>query len=161
MTICLVVQKDTLENNKVKSVLKIIDETPEEFVSQLQEGHCFRYQLVSYTKNNTKLFDKVIKVISEHKTDYGKDCYELDHEVLAKVISLFLECDETIVNIRTISSVFGFSFKLYPIVTKEIKITDKDGNEIKEKESTTKEDILTLVEKLDPRKKKSSKKGMN
>lgn len=156
MTICLVVQKDTLENNKVKSVLKIIDESPEEFVSKLQEGHCFRYQLISHTKNNAKLFDRVIKVISEHKTDYGKDWYELDHDVLAKVISLFLEYGETVVNIKLISSIFGFSFKLYPIVTKEIKITDKDGKELKE--STTKEDILTLVEKLEPRKKKSGKK---
>lgn len=91
MTICLVVQKDTLENNKVKSVLKIIDESPQDFVDKLQEGHCFRYQLVSHTGNNPSLFNKVTNVISKHKTSYGKDWYELDHDVLAKVVSLFLE----------------------------------------------------------------------
>lgn len=157
MTICLVVQKDTLENNKVKSVLKIIDESPQDFVDKLQEGHCFRYQLVSHTGNNPSLFNKVTNVISKHKTNYGKDWYELDHDVLAKVVSLFLEYGETVVNFKAIASILGFSLKLFPVVTKEIKITNKDGKDVKETE-TTKEDILTLVEKLEPRKKKSSKK---
>jgi hypothetical protein len=152
MTICLVVQKDTLDNNKVKSVLKIIDETPQEFVDKLQEGHCFRYQLVAHTANNTGLFDKVINVISKHKTSYGKDWYELDHEALAKVVSLFLEHGDTVVNFKAIASILGFSLKLFPVVTKEVKITTKETKEVKEKE-TTKEDILTLVEKLEPKKK--------
>lgn len=156
MTICLVVQKDTLDNNKVKSVLKIIDESPQEFVDKLQEGHCFRYQLVAHTGNNTVLFDKVINVISKHKTSYGKDWYELDHEALAKVVSLFLEYGDTVVNFKAIASIFGFSLKLFPVVTKEVKITNKEGKEIKEnvkEKETTKEDILTLVEKLEPKKK--------
>lgn len=157
MTICLVVQKDTLENDKVKSVLKIIEETPEDFVNKLQEGHCFRYQLVAHTGNNPSLFDKVTSTISKHKTNYGKDWYELDHDVLAKVVSLFLDYGTSVVNFKCISSIFGFSIKLFPIVTKEIKITNKEGKEVKDKE-TTKEDILTLVEKLEPRKKKSGKK---
>lgn len=157
MTICLVVQKDTLENNKVKSVLKIIEETPEDFVNKLQEGHCFRYQLVAHTGNNPSLFDKVTSVISKHKTSYGKDWYELDHDVLAKVVSLFLDYGSSVINFKCISSILGFSLKLFPVVTKEIKITNKEGKEVKDKE-TTKEDILTLVEKLEPRKKKSGKK---
>lgn len=157
MTICLVVQKDTLENNKVKSVLKTIEETPEDFVNKLQEGHCFRYQLVAHTGNNPSLFDKVTSVISKHKTSYGKDWYELDHDVLAKVVSLFLDYGSSVINFKCISSILGFSLKLFPVVTKEIKITNKEGKEVKDKE-TTKEDILTLVEKLEPRKKKSGKK---
>ena len=127
MTICLVIQKDTLENDKVKSVLKIVDEDPEVFVKNLQEGHCIPYQLVAHTQNNTRLFDKVINTVNNHKTDYGKDWYELDHDVLAKVVSLFLETDKTVVNFKIISSIFGFSLNIFPVVTKEIKIVSNDG----------------------------------
>ncbi len=160
MTICLVIQKDTLENNKVKSILKIInEETPEEFVSNLQEGHCFHYQLVSHTGNNPVLFDRIIKLISSYKTDLGKDWYELDHDILAKVVSLFLEFDKVVIDFKTISSIFGFSLKLFPVVTKEIKITSKDSHKDHHKD-IPKEEIITLVENLSeiPRKKKSSKK---
>jgi len=154
MTICLVIQKDTLENNKVKSVLKIIDEDPETFVLNLQEGHCIPYQLVAHTGNNTHLFDKVINTVSKHKTNYGKDWYELDHEVLSKVVSLFLETDKTVINFKIISSIFGFSLNLFPVVTKEIKIVQNESAEKKENE-----DIVTLIENLKDDKRRKDKKS--
>lgn len=152
MTICLVVQKDTLENNKVKSLLKNVDETPEDFVNNLQEGHCIPYQLIAHCPNDSKLTDRLIRAVGSHKTNFGKDWYDLDHEVLSKVISLFLENDKTVLNIKLVSSIFGFSFQLFPIVTKEIKITENK-----------KEEIVTLIETLQESEskrkvKKSSKK---
>lgn len=149
MTICLIVQKDTLENGKVKSVLKIIDKNPEEYVSILQEGHCIPYQLIAHTNNDPVLFDQIISTVSSYKTDHGKDWYELDSEALSKVITLFLEKDKSILDFTKISSIFGFSFNLFPVVTKEIRITSKD-----------KKELVTLIENLDKedkRKKKSSK----
>lgn len=156
MTICLVIQKDTLENNKVKSVLKIIDEDPESFVNNLQEGHCIPYQLVAHTGNDASLFDKVIHTVSSYKTNYGKDWYELDHEVLAKVISLFLESEKTVINFKIISNVFGFSLNLFPVVTKEITIVSNSNKEKKEKE----EELVTLIENLkeDSSRKRKDKK---
>ena len=37
MTICLVVQKDTLENGKVKAILKEIDTEPKDFVANIHK----------------------------------------------------------------------------------------------------------------------------
>lgn len=119
MTICLVVQKDTLENGKIKSVLKKIDIDPEEFVSNLQENHCIEYQLLAYAENFS-FESKLEEITSEHKTNYGKDWYEFDHNILAEIISLFLKNDTVILNIKSISSIIGFDFHLFPVITKEI-----------------------------------------
>lgn len=125
MRICLVVQKDTLEKDKVKSVLKAVDKKPEDFVTSLQEGHCIPYQLVAHTENDPILLDRLISTVSSHKTSYGKDWYELDSETLSKVLSLFIESKTTVIHFPTISSVFGFSFSVFPVITKEITITGK------------------------------------
>jgi len=150
MTICLVIQKDTLENNKVKSVLKVIDNKPEDFVSNLQEGHCIPYQLVAHTKTDPVLLDQIINSISDCKTSHGKDWYELDMDSLSKVISLFLENNQTVINFTTISSIFGFSFQVFPVVTKEIKITTNEKN---------KKEIVSLIESLqeEPKRRKDKK----
>jgi len=159
MTICLVIQKDTLENDKVKSILKIVDEDPESFVNNLQEGHCIPYQLVAHTTNNTQLFDRVINVVKDYKTNYGKDWYELDHDVLSKVISLFLETDKTIINFKIISSIFGFSLNLFPVVTKEIKIVANE-NKIVANENKKEDELVSLIENLkeDSSKRRKDKK---
>lgn len=165
MTICLVIQKDTLENNKVKSVLKVVDENPEDFLNTLQEGHCIPYQLVAYiNKNDPVLISKIIDAASNCKTDYGKDWYELDMESLSKVISIFLESSKTFINFPIISSIFGFNFNVFPVVTKEIKITTNDEqlDVVERKDKKEKKEIITLIENLqdEPRRKKkpSSKK---
>lgn len=154
MTIVLIIQKDTLENDKVKSFLKIIDVAPEIFLSTLQESHCFICQLVAFTNNNSGLFDKLINIISPYKTNFGKDWYEFDHETLAKIISLFLDTDKTVIDFTSIKSIFGFNFQMFPVITKEIKISN-----IKEIPKE-KEEILSLIDNLQesdvPKRKKES-----
>lgn len=179
--IVLIIQKDTLENNMVKSVLKITDVTPETFLSTLQESHCFVCQLVAYTENKASLFDKLIHLVSENKTNFGKDWYEFDHETLSKIISLFIESDRTVIDFTSINSIFGFNFQVFPIITKEIKIssnvsnslgTNKEIKEVREvrevrevkeiKKDIVKEkgELLTLIDNLQesemPRRKKES-----
>jgi len=158
MTIVLIIQKDTLENNKVKSILKIIDVSPENFLSNLQESHCFICQLVAFSSNNPILFDKLINLVAPYKTNFGKDWYEFDHETLAKIITLFIESDKTVIDFTSIRSIFGFNFQMFPVVTKEIKII---SNKEKEKEiPKEKEEIMTLIDNLQeseiPRRKKDS-----
>lgn len=120
--IVLIIQKDTLENNKVKSVLKITDVAPEIFLSNLQESHCFVCQLVAFTENKPQLFDKLIHLAAANKTNFGKDWYEFDHETLAKIITLFIESDKTVIDFTAINSIYGFSFQIFPVITKEVKI---------------------------------------
>ena len=170
MTICLVIQKDTLENNKVKSVLKSVPERPEDFISELQEGHCIPYQLVAHTKDDPILLDSLITTVSNSKTSYGKDWYELDMETLSEVISLFLKSGKTVIDFTTISSIFGFTFNVFPVVTKEIKIERRSAENRREdsrkdterkdtdKKETKKEKIANIIENLqeEPRRKKKS-----
>ena len=170
--IVLIIQKDTLENNKVKSVLKITDVAPETFLSNLQESHCFVCQLVAYAENKPSLFDKLIHLASGNKTNFGKDWYEFDHETLAKIITLFIESGSTIIDFTSISSIYGFSFQIFPVITKEVKITsnissslgttNKEVKEVKKDIVKEKEDLLTLIDNLQeteiPRRKKESSK---
>jgi hypothetical protein len=169
--IVLIIQKDTLENNKVKSVLKITDVAPETFLSNLQESHCFVCQLVAYTENKPSLFDKLIHLASGNKTNFGKDWYEFDHETLSKIITLFIESDRTIIDFTSISSIYGFNFQIFPVITKEVKITSnslvtnkevKEVKEVKKDIVKEKEDLLTLIDNLQeteiPRRKKESSK---
>ena len=162
MTICLVVQKDTLENNKVKAILKIIEITPDAFVSNLQESHCYSFQLLAYTNSNPVLFDKLINAVAQYKTNLGKDWYEFDHEALSKIISFFLESDKTIVDFKLISSIYRFVFQLFPIVTKEVKLISSDGKEM-QKEDFKKDELVILLENLNesellPKRRKDTKK---
>lgn len=119
---CLVVQKDTLENDKIKAILRSTNDDLEKFLSDLQTGHCIEYQLLAHTKNSD-VNDKVLSVVSLYKTNYGKDWYDLDHNVLAEIISLFLEHGTSIINLKCISEIMGFSLKIFPVVNKEIKIS--------------------------------------
>lgn len=151
MSFCLIVQKDTLENDKVKSIMRTCEISPDDFLSELQTGHCIEYQLLAYTSNST---DKMRSLIAPYKTNYGKDWYEFDHDVLAKILTLFLEHDTTTINMTSISAIMGFSLKMFPKISKEIRVSPLEKNSSKE--------IITLIETLEksntPRRKKDSKK---
>jgi hypothetical protein len=142
--LCLIIQKDTLENDRVKSIVKTTELVPQEFVSKLQEQHCIPYQLISYVKSCSDLQDRLTSLTNDYKTVHGKDWYEFDYEVLSKIISLFLEYDSIFLDLKTISSIFGFSLRLFPVVVKEIKISPKEGFS---KDSSKEENVSSLKEK--------------
>ena len=147
--IVLIVQKDTLEAGKVKAVLKIITESPESFLEKLQEAHCYVCQLLAYTNNSPYLFDKLIQLVGSCKTNLGKDWYEFDHDTLAKIISLFMESDKTFVDFPTIKNIFGFSLNMFPVIFKEVRITENPSLPIP-KEIRQREEILALIGDLTP-----------
>ena len=136
MNFVLVVQKDTLENNRVKSILKIISKTPDEFVTELQDNHCIEYQLLANVSSLdfSSFSDKVFTFASEYKTNYGKDWYAFDHTALAKVITFFLENDIATINLKTISDIMGFSLSMFPVITKEIIKKDILNTDIEREE---------------------------
>ena len=120
----LIVQKDTLENEKVKSVLTVCEEDPHKFVETLQEGHCIPYQLIAFSKNNKEMDERITIISTPFKTDHGKNWYSFDHKTIAEIISLYVEYDSTWINIQSISDIMGFDFKMYPVVKKEILISN-------------------------------------
>ena len=157
MSFCLVVQKDTLENQKVKSVVRSCENEPNEFLKELQGGHCIEYQLLAYADNSEDLISRVSGFIAPYKTNYGRDWYEFNHEALAKILTLFLESGISTINLSSISSIIGFSLQMFPVVNKEIKVSALTGS------STEKEEIITLletlqVEKTDLNRRKKDKK---
>lgn len=178
MTFYLVVQKDTLENGRVKSIIRESQQSPEDFVNSLQDFSCYEFQLVAYTKFNTELEERVLKFSSVYKTNYGKDWYAFDGEGLAGVVSLFLEYASVTVNLNCVSSIFGYTLDLFPVVAKEINIVtltrgevssstssvssvcsviperndeQKEQREVREKEGKD-DPIISLIEKLEPTK---------
>jgi len=120
---CLIVQKDTLENDKVKSVLKVCHENPEVFLSKLQDSHCIQYQLIAYCKTNPEMMERISVIVKKYKTNYGTDWYEFDHDALANIISLYIEYDKMFIDVKSIADIIGFSFNMFPVVTKEIKVS--------------------------------------
>ena len=106
MSICLVVQKDTFENGKVKSVFKKIDNDPYEFVKSLQDNHCIEYQLLGYISDfSEKTENKLNSVVSSYKTNHGKDWYEFDQETLSKIITVFIKYERPVLNIKSITKI--------------------------------------------------------
>lgn len=140
MSLCLIVQKDTLEKDKVKSIVRACDVTPVEFVRELQTGHCIEYQLLSHTANTEKLFEAVKTLIGPFKTSFGRDWYDFDHETLSQIISIFLANGETVINFPLINSIMGFHLRMFPTVNKEIVISTI---------SDEKEEIVSLLENLE------------
>lgn len=124
MTHILVVQKDTLESGKVKSVLTVCEEDPHTFVTKLQEGHCIPYQLIAFTTNNSEMAERLSLIVTPFKTNHGKNWYNFNHDTLAEIISLFVEYNSTWLDLQTISNIMGFSLKMYPVVKKEILISN-------------------------------------
>lgn len=156
MKLCLIVQKDTLESDKVKSVVRICDGNPEEYLRELQESHCIEYQLLAYTFDIPSLNSSVLSVITPFKTNYGKDWYAFNHEALSQIISLFLESDACFVNLKSISSIMGFSLKMFPVINKEIVISSISSENTNSNNSNTpvcssevNEEIISLIENLD------------
>ena len=158
MNLCLVVQKDTLENDKIKSIVRTC-ENVDQFVSELQAGHCIEYQLLGYTNFSNELSSKLSSIIVSCKTNYGKDWYEFDHNTLAKIISLFLESEKSMVNLKSISSIMGFTLRMYPVVSKEIRVSSVSSGStaaviaatVASQGSTSsdvKEEIISLIEDL-------------
>ena len=90
MYYCLVVQKDTIENNKVKSIIRNVTSGASEFVKTLQDGHCIEYQLIAYISSEEidmeEFHSKLFPIITPFKTNYGKDWYEFDGPALASII---------------------------------------------------------------------------
>ena len=159
MSICLVVQKDTLENSKVKSVLKQIDNDPHDFVNQLQENHCIEYQLIAHVSNfSVDTQNRLTNISTPFKTNHGKDWYEFDHEVLSQIVSLFIENEVAILNMKLISSIMGFTFTLFPVVTKEIHVSRIGDNKDEEDVVSMLEQLQSELPKKDRKHKKSSKK---
>lgn len=124
MTSVLIIQKDTLENEKVKAVLTVCEEDPNQFTSNLQEGHCIPYQLIAHTPNNSEMVERLSIISTPFKTNHGKNWYEFNHQTIAEIISLFVEYNNTWINIQSISDIMGFNFTMYPVVTKEITISN-------------------------------------
>lgn len=122
MSFYLVVQKDTFENGKVKSIIRESQQSPQNFLNSLQELSCYEFQLVAYTKFNQELEERVLKFSSGYKTNYGKDWYDFDGDGLSGVISLFLEYDYVSLNLHCVSNVIEYSLTLFPIVSKEVNI---------------------------------------
>lgn len=158
--IVLIVQKDTFQNDKVKSILKTTELKPEELVLKLQEEHCIEFQLIAHTESSATLIDKLITISSAYKTKYGKDWYEFDGEILARLISKFLENGSTILNLKSISNIFGYSFEIFPVISKEIKIQNILESKILSKE-VDKEELVDILENLQeievPRKNREKK----
>lgn len=120
----LFVQKDTLEDGKVKAVLKSCNSSVEETLTALQEENCYEFQLIAYVTYplNNELDLKLAKLTAPYKTNYGKNWYSFDAEAIGDILSLFFEYTVATVNLPLISSIFGFSFTMFPVVTKEINI---------------------------------------
>lgn len=123
---CLIVQKDTLENEKVKSVLKVVSEDPTEYLNKLQDSHCIPFQLLAYTECCSQLSIDLTKIVADHKTSYGTDWYEFNHNVLAQIISAYLTFSKTVIDLHCISDIIGFKLNMFPVVKKEIKIETID-----------------------------------
>ena len=186
MSICLIVQKDTLENNKVKSIVRIASSELGQFLDELQSNHCIEYQLLCSTSVSEELEKNTKTLIAPFKTNYGKDWYEFDHDILAKIITLFLENDHCYLDLKCILSIIGFSLTMFPVVNKEIRIssvsngssnsssnsssnassnkkTNQNVSEIKERVNQPceiKEELVTVLENLektDKRKKDKEK----
>lgn len=120
---CLFVQKDTLEKEKVKAILRSFQSNPEEYLTQLQESHCIPYQLIAFCATNPELINRLNILVKPFKTNYGKDWYEFNHNALADIISLYIEYDSIYLNVCSIADIMGFTFKMYPVVKKEIKVS--------------------------------------
>jgi hypothetical protein len=161
MVLVLIVQKDTFQNNKVKAILKTSELKTDELISKLQEENCIEFQLIAHTESSPDLIDKIIHMSSSYKTKHGKDWYELDNEILSKLISVFLENSSTILNLKTISDIFGFSLKLFPVISKEIKIQNILESKIPNKKDIHKEELVHILENFQendlPRKSKDKK----
>lgn len=149
MTFYLVVQKDTLENGRVKSIIRESQQSPEDFVNSLQDFSCYEFQLVAYTKFNAELEERVLKFSSVYKTNYGKDWYAFDGEGLAGVVSLFLEYASVTVNFNCMSSVFGYTLDLFPVVAKEINIVTLTRGEVSSSTSSVSSVCSLLPERTD------------
>lgn len=135
----LVVQKDTLEKDKIKSIFRKSEDEPEKFMKDLQDGHCIEYQLIAYTKFSNDLFKKTSEAISPYKTNYGIDWYNLNHENLSQVITLFINQGITSINLKSIFQIISFSLKMTPaknniedVTTLENVTTLLENKEIKE-----------------------------
>ena len=164
----LIVQKDTLEHNKVKSVINVCD-NPNEYLTSLQESHPIEYQLIASTSKNEDLNSRLSNFIGPFKTNHGKDWYEFDHDALTHIISLFLEYDTCHINLNCISSIIGFSLTMFPVVTKEVVVNPLNKSEVKpqskseihSKPDIQKEEIMSLIENLEksdiPKRKKDRK----
>ena len=160
MSFCVVVQKDTLENDKVKAVVAAC-ENPSDFVQELQSGHCIEYQLLAHTSNSEDLMNRVTTLIAPFKTSFGINWYDLNHHALSQIMTLFLEHGTATIDLKSISEIMKFSLRISPAVTKEIKISQVSKNSQEAQE--TGEEIITLLENLqvaekDSRRKKDPKK---
>ena len=152
-THCLIVQKDTFENGKIKGILTLTDMAPEELMSKLQENHCIEYQLLAHVRDNRDLHFRLNNLTNEYKTVHGKHWYNFECEVLGKIISLFLEYNMAVINFPLISNIMHFSFTLYPIVIKEIHIKEID-NKVSDNKASDRisdgSDDVKQYEKSDP-----------
>lgn len=137
----LVVQKDTLEKDKIKSIFRKSEDEPEKFMKDLQNGHCIEYQLIAYTKFSNDLFKKTSEVLSPYKTNYGIDWYNLNHENLSQVITLFINQGITSIDLKSIFQIISFSLKItsknIEDVT-EITTTLLENKEIKDTKKNSK-----------------------
>jgi len=146
----LLVQLDTFQNDKIKAILK----TGEESISKLQEEHCFEFQLVAKSDSSANLIDELINTSSPYKTKYGKNWYEFDIDGLTKVINIFLKSGGTFVDLKIISSIFGFSFELKPLIKKEVKIEDLSEKKEKNEKLVEKKEIETILKEYGKKEKK-------
>jgi hypothetical protein len=102
---CLISQKETKERNKLKCLIIGCDETPEDYVSQLQENHCMEYQLVIYSMKTDELVSEIDELCKDKKTGYGKNWYELTDSDLAAAISTYFRCGKVIFDFTSIADI--------------------------------------------------------
>ena len=106
MSLCIVVQKDTLENDKVKSIVRLCENSPQEFIAELQSGHCIEYQLLAYSSySSNELVEQVGTLIAPFKTNFGKDWYDLNHNILSGILTIFLEQGSSTIDFKSISQI--------------------------------------------------------
>ncbi len=149
MSSVLIIQKDTLEEEKVKALLTVCNEDPHLFTSTLQEGHCIPYQLIAHSVNNKEMAERISIIANPFKTDHGKNWYAFDHKTIAEIISLYIEYNQSWINIQSISDIIGFDFKMYPVVRKEIKISNipSVASKIHKQETNLKVEAIPLENK--------------
>ena len=102
---CLISQKETKERNKLKCLIIGCDETPEDYVFQLQENHCMEYQLVIYSMRTDQLVAEMDALCKDKKTGYGKNWYEMTDSDLAAAISTYFRCGKVIFDFTSIADI--------------------------------------------------------
>ena len=157
MNLCLVVQKDTFDKATVGSVLSSTNLNPDDFVKELQSHHCIEYQLIAHTQHSPVLETMCREAAQPYKADFGRDWYRFDQKALSQIISFFLESGTSVINLRSVNQIFGFSVQIFPIVDREVVIRPVKNNDSKgenkaepeeNSNQVTKDEIATIIEDL-------------